>query len=522
MSRPAFDRLSAQDNGFLVAEHPRAPLHVSAVGIFEIGKLASRDGGVDIRKFKREIEAQLHRIPRYRQKLGWVPVENRPVWIDDAHFNIDYHIRHAALPRPGGVDELKKLTARITTRELDRNRPLWEIWVIEGLEGDRFAMVSKIHHCMIDGQAGANVAQILFSASRDYESSEPVPWTPRPVPSDLELMADAAERLATAPLRALRGLADLWSGSEDLAGELRVRARALRDFVGWGFTRSTRTPLNGELCPHRRIDWLSLPLAQVKEVGRKLDCTINDIVLATVTGAVRHYLIRRGVRPALTDFRISAPVSTRGADEEKMGNRVSAWIVRLPIEHEEPLEWVAGVRAATEECKSSRQALGVEMMMQAAEYAPASLMSLGARLASGPINMIVTNVRGPQFPLYMLGATLLELHPLVPLLDGTGLGIALMSYDGRIHVGLNADYDMVPDLGTFTALFAQAFMTLADEAGVSLGVEERTAPELGSDAPSSPGQAEGNEIPVVVVGRARPAQHTAGLAVSAAGAPGVG
>jgi len=468
MFHAAFDRLSAQDNSFLIAEQENTPLHVAAVGIFATGNLVGRDGGVDIRRFKRAIEAQLHHIPRYRQKLAFVPVERRPVWIDDAHFNIDYHIRHAALPRPGGVEELKKLTARITTRALDRSRPLWEIWVIEGLEGDRFAMVSKIHHCMIDGDAGANVAQILFSMSPDYEIEEPVPFEPRPVPSGLELALDAAERLTSTPMRALRGISEFVMDSKDVPSDLKTRANALKEFAGWAVTRSSKTPLNGELGPHRRADWLTLPLRGVKDVSKALDCTINDVVLATVTGAVRHYLIRRGERPAATDFRVSAPVSMRAKGEERMGNRVSTWIVRLPVEHDEPLEWVSGVNAVTEECKSSNQALGVEMMMQVAEYAPSGLLSLGARLASGPINMIVTNVPGPQFPLYMLGAQLEELHPLVPLLDGTGLGIALFSYDGKLHVGLNADYDLVPDLGTFTALFAQAFMALADAAGVEL------------------------------------------------------
>ncbi len=540
MFHAAFDRLSAQDNGFLVAENAHTPLHVAAVGIFETGNLVTRDGGVDIRTFKRAIEAQLHRIPRYRQKLAYVPVEGRPVWVDDAHFNIDYHIRHAALPKPGGLEELKKLTARITTRTLDRSRPLWEIWVIEGLEGDRFAMVSKIHHCMIDGDAGANVAQILFSISPEFDIPDPAPFEPRPVPSGLELALDAAERLSVAPMRALRGLSEFVVDSKDVAGDLRTRARALREFAGWAVTRSTKTPINGALGPHRRADWLTLPLADVKQVGKALDSTINDVVLATVTGAVRHYLIRRGERPAATDFRVSAPVSMRGAGEERMGNRVSTWIVRLPVERDEPTEWMGGVRAVTEECKSSNQALGLEMMMQAAEYAPAGLMSLGARLASGPVNMIVTNVPGPQFPLYMLGARLQELHPLVPLLDGTGLGIALFSYDGKLHVGLNADYDLVPDLGTFTALFAQAFMALADAAGVELRDERETQPQPGKngtavaveDVTSSPKRKakgktkkksqkkiEETPEPVVVLDVETPPRATT-VAVSAAGADG--
>ncbi|MBW2383967.1 MAG: wax ester/triacylglycerol synthase family O-acyltransferase [Deltaproteobacteria bacterium] len=463
-----YERLSAQDNSFLVAEDVNSPLHISAVGIYELGQMATRDGGVDIRRFRRFIEARLHEIPRYRQKLMWVPVENRAVWVDDAHFNIDYHIRHTALPRPGGVEELKKLTARITTRVLDRSRPMWEIWVIEGLESDRFAIVSKIHHCMIDGAAGADLAQILNSPSPEVEIPEPRPFIPRPAPSESELFVDLVRRFARMPLATFRGLASLRPDTTNLAEEIETRVRALGDLVGMVLTPSSDTPMNGPLGPHRHIDWLTLPLDDVKAVRRKLDCTVNDVVLATVTGAVRHYLSRRGVDPGGIDFRVSAPVSMRGAsDRGKMGNRVSAWILRLPIEQDDPMSWVSGIRETTRELKKSRQALGLEMMMQAAEYAPASLMALGARVASGPINMIVTNVPGPQFPLYTLGAKLLEIQPLVPLLEGTGLGIALFSYDGKLHIGLNAEYELVPDLGTFTTFFAQSFMAIADAAGTS-------------------------------------------------------
>ncbi len=466
MSNYTYERLSAQDNGFLVAEHPNAPLHIAAVGIYDQSAVASRDGGVDIRRFKRFIEARLHEIPRYRQKLSFVPIEGRPVWIDDPHFNIDYHIRHAALPRPGGIDQLKSLAARITTRSLDRNRPLWELWVIEGLDGGRFATISKIHHCMIDGAAGADLAQILNSPSPDIEIPEPRPFLARRAPSETELLLDAVQRLVAMPFRAMRGLSALRHETAGLVAEFETRAKALGDLFSLAVKRSSETPLNGALGPHRRVDWLTLPLDEVKAVRRVLGCTINDVVLATVTGAVRHYLLRRGANPRAIDFRVSAPVNMRKDIEEKgsMGNRVSAWILRLPIEVEDPLLWVKGITETTQELKNSKQALGVEMLMQAAEYAPASLMALGARVASGPINMIVTNVPGPQFPLYTLGARMLEMQPLVPLLDGTGLGIALFSYDGKLHVGLNADYELVPDLGSFTALFAQAFMTLVDAA----------------------------------------------------------
>jgi WS/DGAT/MGAT family acyltransferase len=471
-----YERLSAQDNSFLVAEHANAPLHIAAVGIYDESAVASRDGGVDIRRFKQFIEARLHEIPRYRQKLMWVPIENRPVWVDDPHFNIDYHIRHSALPRPGGIEELKKLTARITTRTLDRSRPLWELWVVEGLEGDRFATVSKIHHCMIDGLAGADLAQILNSPFQEVEIPEPRPYLPRPAPTETELLLDAVQRVVGMPWRALRGLASLRAQAAGLREELETRARALTDILGQALHGSSDTPLNGRLGPHRRVDWLTLPLDDVKAVRRGLDCTVNDVVLATVTGAVRHYLFRRGVDPRTIDFRVSAPVSMRSDPEKgRMGNRVSAWILRLPIGEESPAAWVAGIKEKTRELKTSKQALGVEMMMQAAEYAPSSLMALGARVAAGPINMIVTNVPGPQIPLYTLGARMLEMQPLVPLLDGTGLGIALFSYDGKLHVGLNADYEIVPDIGTFTALFAQSFMALADAAGLEAPAEAELA-----------------------------------------------
>lgn len=468
MPKYMYERLSAQDNSFLVSEQPNVPLHVSAVAIYEVGDLANEMGGVDVRKFKQALEAQLHRIPRYREKLQYVPLEGRPVWVDDPHFNIDYHVRHAALPKPGDIEELKKLTARITTRALDRTRPLWEMWIIEGLSENRFAIVNKIHHCMIDGAAGAGVAQILMSPTPEHEVGEPRPFMPRPAPSGVELALDAAKRLVLSPVDVVGQLGSFARKSPDLRGEVGARLGALGDLARNAILPSSDTPMNGKLGPHRRIDWLTLPLEDVKAVRRALACTVNDVILATVTGAVRQYLLRRGVSPEGIDFRVSAPVSVRNEDErERLGNRVSAWILKLPINESDPRDWVRRVNEGTRQLKESRQALAVDLMMNAAEYAPSSVMALGARVASGPINMIVTNVPGPQFPLYILGARLLEMHPLVPLLDGTGLGIALFSYDGNLHVGLNADYEMIPDLGAFTALFAQSFLTLYDAAGVN-------------------------------------------------------
>ena len=226
-----YDRLSAQDNSFLVVETDHVPMHVAAIGIYKTCDLAGPHGGVDIRKLKRALQAQLHRIPRYRQKLQWVPIEQRPVWVDDEHFNIDYHVRHAALPQPGGIEELKKLTARITTRRLDRTRPLWEMWVIEGLSEDRFAMVTKIHHCMVDGTSGVDLTHILLSTRPDQIPAEPRPYVPRPEPSSMDLLRESMIRNATLPLKAVSGLRSLARETKDISQEVGLRVQAISEVL---------------------------------------------------------------------------------------------------------------------------------------------------------------------------------------------------------------------------------------------------------------------------------------------------
>ena len=448
MASYTYERLSAQDASFLLFETHNVPMHVAATLIYESGPLATPEGGVDIAAIRHATEANLHRIPRYRQKLAWIPIENHPVWVDDRDFKLDYHVRHTALPRPGNEAQLKALSARIMAQKLDRARPLWESWVVEGLEGNRFAMITKLHHCMIDGSSGVDLAQILMSIDPNYLPESEVPsYIPRPAPSSLDLLRDEVKRRVSFPLTVARGLRQFRAETEDLGHEVGLRARAVGELLGWAGRSSSDTPINGPLGPHRRFDWLTMPLASVKAVRKALDCTVNDVVLTTVTGAVREFLLRRRMRPEQIDFRVSAPVSVRRDDEHgQLGNRVSSWIVRLPVEQAEPVARLEAIHAVTRELKDSKQALGVEMMMKAAEWTPGVLMSLGARAASGPINMIVTNVPGPQFPLYMLGAKLLASYPQVPLLEGTGLGVALFSYDGKLCWGFNADYEMLPDL----------------------------------------------------------------------------
>ena len=489
MAHFKYDRLSAQDASFLVFETDNVHMHIAGTQVYEAGPLGTGDGGIDFAAAKRAIEEVLHLIPRYRQKLAWIPLAGMPVWVDDRDFNLDYHVRHAALPRPGGMEQLKQLSARIMSHQLDRARPLWEMWIVEGLEDDRFAMISKMHHCMLDGESGVDLAQILMSTKPRQQSRRDVPaYIPRPAPTGLELMRDEVVRRGTLPFKAIRSFQHFSRESQDVRHELAIRVRAVRDLMGWVVRSPSDTPLNDSLGPHRRFDWLTLPLEDVKKVRRALGCTVNDVVLTTVAGAVREFLIRRRVRPEGVDFRVSAPVSVRNEDEkQKLGNQVSSWIVRLPVGEADPLERLEALHRMTQELKDSRQALGVEMMMAMAEVSPGVLLSLGSRAAAGPINMIVTNVPGPQFPLYFLGAKLLYCFPQVPLLPNTGLGVALFSYDGLLCWGFNADYTLMPDLETFRCGIEAAFWELSEAAGLARGEETVRAATQDASAPSRGG-----------------------------------
>jgi len=498
MPRYAYDRLSAQDLTFLLAEGETTPMHVGGIAILEAEALISESGGIDIGRYRKGVESVLHRIPRYRQKLSYIPFEDWPVWIDDRHFDIGYHIRHIALPRPGSLDQLHELAGRILSRHLDRDRPLWELWVIEGLhDGEQVALLNKIHHCMIDGAAGADLSQILLSPSHQVDESEPIPYYPRPAPGRAELLQESLRDRLTAPFGALRDIGD-WLGRNDGtlrsslgagASQLGERLAAMGEMAGWATRSASDTPLNGELSPHRRVDWITMPLDDVRELRRALGCTINDIVLTIVTGAVRRYLSRRRVDPRQLDFRIAAPVNVRREENaHDMGNHVSSWIVPAPLDVEDPIEIVARIRAETEKLKRSKASLAFQTLMSLAEYLPVPLLERGVGLASGPANIIVTNVPGPQFPLYSMGAKLLGMYPVVPLLPSGGLGIALFSYEGKLCWGFNADYQLVPQLDEFVADLRESFEAL--RGAVAAGyLERRTGTEALESAESAPAEA---------------------------------
>jgi len=483
VARYAYEKLSAQDASFLAAEGPTTPMHVSAIQIYESGPLRE-DGGIAIDRIRAAYASVLHQVPRYRQKLAWVPIERWPVWVDDPHFQLDYHIRHVALPHPGGLEELKRVASRVLAHPLDRNRPLWELWVIEGLAGDRFATISKVHHCMVDGMSGVELAQRLLTVEPSQTIDTPPPFIPRETPSGLELLRDQLFRRALMPLRAVRGLRAFRDEVDDVRGEVTTRLRALADVAGIALARASETPLNGPLSPHRRFDWHEMSLADVKAVRRKLGCTVNDVVLATVTEAVRRFLVSRNVDPAHIRFRVAAPVSVRApGDARATGNRVSSWMIELPIAESDRLRQVELLHRETRHLKESRQAVGIDMLMGAAEMATPGIFSLGAQLVSGPVNAIVTNVPGPQLPLYMLGARMLAIVPQVPIMEGIGLGIALMSYDGRIFWGFTADYELLPDLSRVVRGVVDSFAELAAAAGVDVGSPDDRPPRADAVTP---------------------------------------
>jgi diacylglycerol O-acyltransferase len=466
MGRYNYERLSAQDTTFLFMEHDSVYMHVASTAVYEAGPLRTPNGGIDIDKYRRGVESVLHLIPRYRQKLRWIPFLEHPVWVDDRHFDLNYHIRHTSLPRPGTREQLKSLASRVMAQPLDRSKPLWEFWVVEGLEDDQFALISKVHHCMIDGSSGVDLATTMMSLTPEHdEPAAPPPYIPRAAPSRRELFFDEVTRMLSLPLAAVKGFREFNREAESLTAEIDKRAKALAQLLPYAVSSASETPLNGKLGPHRLFDWLTTPLEEMREVRRALDCTVNDLVLATVAGAVREYFIRRRIDTSELSFRVSAPVSVRREEDRgKMGNKVSSWILKLPIHEADPVRRLQAIHEVTQQLKDSEQALGVQMIMAAAEWAPSQLLSLGSQATAGPINMIVTNVPGPQVPLYMLGARLLEMYPQVPLLENTGLGVALFSYDGNIFWGFNADRALVPDVNVFSSMIKKSFEELRDSA----------------------------------------------------------
>ncbi len=478
------DRLTALDSTFLhLEDNSTAHMHVASVMVF--------DGIAPTPKeLVAHIESRLHLVPRYRQRLAFVPYgQGRPVWADDPHFNPRYHIRHAALPKPADEKALKQLAGRLFSQRLDRSKPLWEIWLVEKMAGERFALIAKTHHALVDGISGVDITTVLFDTAPDPvpSSRPPVPWTAKPLPGQAKLLGEALRERTTVPAEIVRGARRV----------LRAPRRAVSQVVG-GLTSIGATtwaginapapdsPFNVDIGPHRRYTFLDADLAQFKAIKDSLGGTLNDVVLAAVSLALGRYLRRDGVDTSGLELKAMVPVSVRAdSDRGALGNQVAAMWAPLPVGVENPAECLQQIATAMENLKQSGQAVGAQVLTNLAGFAPPTILSQAARLQARQrfFNLVVTNVPGPQFPLYVLGRRLRVLYPVVPLARRQALGIAVMSYDGHLGFGLLGDFDALPELESITGDLKWAIDRLARAAGVTPAPKRRASKRVSSSSP---------------------------------------
>jgi WS/DGAT/MGAT family acyltransferase len=459
---PYYERLGALDASFLGLEDANNHMHVGGVLLLDEKPLRNEHGGLDIERIRGTIEARLGRVPRFRQRLSSVPGEGHPIWIDDGRFNIAYHVRHSALPRPGDMELLKALVGRIMSQQLDRGKPLWEMWFVEGVEGDRLALITKTHHCMIDGVAGAELISVLLDPAENVTPVAPEPWRPRPAPSSGRLVSDAVLHRASQPIQAFQALQQAWAEPGQAAHALREAAEGVAQVLSPAFDSASETPLNLQLGPHRRFELLEHRVADYKRVKDLLGGTLNDVVLATVAGALRGFFLDRGLDVDPMVVRAMVPVSVRAKGASGLGNQITQMVASLPIGLAEPEERLAAVRKTMGVLKESKQALGGRVLTALGEWTVPNVLVQAVRMTvrSRPYTLVVTNVPGPQIPLYLLGSRMRASYPVAPLTPGQALNVALFSYDGGLYWGLNADWDALPDLPLLAEHIRTAFAEL--------------------------------------------------------------
>jgi WS/DGAT/MGAT family acyltransferase len=459
------DRLSSIDASFLHQEKESSHMHVGGLVIFE----GPAPGHAE---FAEHIRSRLRLVPRYRQKLAFPRFEmGRPFWVDDPSFNIDYHVRHTALPKPGSDDQLRQLVGRIFSQRLDRSKPLWEVWLVQGFEGGKFAVISKTHHALVDGVSGVDIATVLF----DLEPVPPAPpeddgWTPSPEPSDAHLVAEGVKGLVRTPISiAGRALGALSNPSRSIDGA-REAAEGIGEVLWAGLNPAPDVPLNTPIGPHRRVRWVQSRLSDFKEIKGALGGTVNDVVLAVVAGALGRWLRTRGVRTEGLELRALVPVSIRSSDDSgQLGNRIAAMRGPLPVYVQDPVERLTLVQESMGNLKQSKQALGAEVIAGLTDFAPPTLLAQASRLnfSTRLFNLIVTNVPGPQFPLYIQGRELLDLIPVAFLPEDHALAVAIMSYNGALTFGLLGDYDAMPDIDEIGDHIIASLDELLDAAGAT-------------------------------------------------------
>jgi diacylglycerol O-acyltransferase / wax synthase len=461
MSQEHLDRLTAIDASFLHQEGPTSHMHVGGLTLFE-GPPPPYTEVLDT------LRARLHLVPRYRQKLSVPPAgTGRPLWIDDPSFSIEYHVRHTALPHPGSEEQLLLLAGRIFSQQLDRSKPLWEVWMVEGLADGGFALITKTHHALIDGIAGVDIAQVIFDLGPvPAEVPHPdEPWQPAREPSGAQLLASGTLGLLRTGLRTAAAAAAMATRPTEALRSARVAVEGLGEVAWAGMNPAPPTPLNVEIGPHRRFLVLRNELADFKAVKNAFGGTVNDVVLAVVSGALRTWLHSRGVRTEGMELRALVPVSIRTHDERgTTGNRIAAMRGPLPVYVEDPVVRLREVKAGMDGLKESKQAVGAEVLASVQNFAPPTILAQASRLnfSTRLFNLIVTNVPGPQFPLYVRGRQMLDVFPVAFLPKNHALAIAIMSYHGRMNFGLLGDYDALPDIGTIAEGIQDSLAELLD------------------------------------------------------------
>jgi diacylglycerol O-acyltransferase / wax synthase len=459
------DRLTAVDASFLTNESSSSHMHVGAILIFQ----GPPPRYIDLVE---HVRGRLNQVPRFRQRLVVPPLEaGRPLWADDVNFNLTYHVRHAALPEPGSEDELKRLAGRVFSQQLDRSKPLWEMWLVQGLERDRFAILTKTHHAMVDGISGVDIGTVLFDLEPTPEpAAVDDDWEPHAKPSTAELVARGVADAAAVPLHLAERVAGAVRHPESAAKRVTEALEGIGEVAAAFADPAPDVPLNRPIGPHRRFLWTRSELATFKRIKDALGGTVNDVVLAVVTGALRNWLHERAIRTEGLELRALVPVSIRSEDERgNLGNRIALMRGPLPVYVEDPVRRLRAISEEMEGLKRSKQALGAEVISRFNDFAPPTLLAQASRInfSTRLFNLIVTNVPGPQIPLYVLGRQLEEVFPVAFLPQNHALAVAIMSYNGHVGFGLLADYDSMDDVDAIAAGLTESLAELEAAAAAS-------------------------------------------------------
>jgi diacylglycerol O-acyltransferase len=460
-------RLGPQDASFLYLETPNVHQHVGGLAILDPS--TAPGGTLTYKDLVRVISSRMHLAPRFRQKVVFPPLSSaRPVWIDDSNFDLAFHMRRAALPAPGSRRELIDYVQRVISRPLDRTKPLWELYLIEGMQDGLAAILTKVHHAMVDGMAAIDLASAIFDFSPEPQVLTPPEWKARAEPSRMELLVEALKEQVTHPTRGVLDLAQRINRSPSrVTQRLGEVLGGLGDLVGRGIL-APPSPFNRRPGPNRRFAMVEEPVQTFKDIKRALGGTVNDVVLAVVAGGLYRLLRYRREPTRGRSLRAMVPVSVRTRDQKSaMGNRVSSIFVDLPVGPMGGKKRLASIRERTKHLKESNTAVGAEFLMNIGTWAPPTIHAMAARAASRTrvINLVVSNVPGPQIPMYVAGAKLLAQYPIMPIAESMGLSIAATSLAGTMAIGITADWDTLPDIEFLANAMDEAMAELRKGAG---------------------------------------------------------